>query len=74
MMPGGLEYDSRQSKSAVLRLTMLLSAGQVSSLVRDRAAAKDLGAFAKQLEGLDATPEQVRLACPVASWPSSCTH
>ena len=35
------------------------SAGQVSSLVKDRVAAKDLGAFAKHLEELDATPLQV---------------
>lgn len=35
------------------------TAGQVSSWVKDRAAAKDLGAFAKQLEALDATPQQV---------------
>ena len=37
----------------------MMNAGQVSSLVKDRAAAKDLGVFAKHLEELDATPQQV---------------
>ena len=37
----------------------MMDAGQVSSLVKDRAAAKDLAVFAKHLEELDATPQQV---------------
>ena len=38
---------------------MSVSAGQVTGLVKDRAVAKDLAALAKQLEHLDATPQQV---------------
>ncbi|KAL3162049.1 hypothetical protein ABBQ38_009115 [Trebouxia sp. C0009 RCD-2024] len=51
-----LPLDPTQHPAPIKALRALV--GQVSSLVRDRAAAKDLGAFAKQLEGLDATPEQ----------------
>ena len=36
-----------------------LSVDEVTGLVKDRAAAKDLAAFAKQLQGLDATPQEV---------------
>ena len=57
----------------------MMNAGQVSSVVKDRAAAKGLGTFAKQLEGLDATPQQVSssnsppLHCVIIPLPCSGT-
>lgn len=51
----------------------MVIAGQVSALVKDRAAAKDLGAFAKHLEELDATPQQVSFQ--QQPWPAlACLH
>ena len=59
-----------------------MNTGQVSSLVKDKAAAKDLRAFAKHLEELDATPQQVSSSnspalsrsdpCPLFIWLFVC--
>lgn len=51
------------------------TAGQVSSSVKDGAAAKDLAAYAKQLEALDATPQQVLTGnSPILSCELKCQN
>jgi len=50
----------------------------VAGLVKDRPAAKDLASFAKQLQQLDATPEEVGTIKLLPSdgllWELSCTQ
>ena len=61
-----LERPKRYSSS-------MLGAGEVTGMVKDRAAAKDLGAFVRQLEALDTSPQEASsfpLHLPLSLFPS----